>query len=245
MTSDLGTVGDYPGTGIVPVSDSRFATHDIRLASALCPLGFALKLDSQPVAVTLDADRPNRPIITFFHQDESEIPALRAGKISARTVELWWSSPGKYEIEGYDDALMAMHRVHIAREAMISLSKSHNGRVNQNNGQVATRSLHTASIIGACEINPIGYEASTRRWIFGKGAEVISDLIKDFKTDRPNKSDICIDWMRASLTYRDWMAQMVRDPECIPLIEMKDGKKILQISSAMPEKEQRKWMSFL
>lgn len=245
MTDNLGTVGDFPGTGIVPVSDSRFGTNDIRLSSALCCLGFTLKLDSQPVAVTIDADRPNAPIITFFHEDQSQIPGLVAGKISARTVELWWSSPGKYEIEGYDDALKAIHRVHVEREAMISISKVNHGRIELNGSQVATQSLHTASVISACEIKPIGYERTTRRWIFGKGAEVIADLIKNFKTDRPNKGDLCIDWMLEALKYRDWLAKMVRDPDCIPLIEMREGKKILQISAGMDKREQDKWISYL
>ncbi len=245
MADPLGTVGDFPVAGIVPVSDSRFATNDIRLASALCCLGFALKLDAQPVAVTIDADRPNTPIITFFHEDQSTIQGLIAGKISARTVELWWSAPGKYEIEGYDDALKAMHRVHVAREAMIMASKDRSGAPAHQSGQVATSSLHTASIIAACEINPLGYEPTTRRWIFGKGAEVIADLIKNFKTERPNKSDLCIDWMLEALRYRDWLAKMVRNPECIPLIEMRDGKKILQISAGMDKREQEKWISYL
>ncbi len=245
MSDNLGTIGDFPVAGIVPVSDSRFGTSDIRLSSALCCLGFTLKLEAQPVAVTIDADRPNQPIITFFHEDESQIPGLRAGKITARTIELWWSCPGKYEIQGYDDALAAIHRVHVAREAMILASKDRRGAPPHQSGRVATNSLHTASIIAACEIKPLGYEPTARRWIFGKGAEVIADLIKNFKTERPNKSDLCIDWMLEALRYRDWLAKMVRDPECIPLIEMRDGKKILQISAGMDKREQDKWISYL
>ncbi len=245
MSDKLGTIGSFPATGIVPVSDNRFATHDIRLSSALCCLGFGLKLEAQPVAITIDADREQR-IITFFHQDQSEIPNILAGKISARDVELWWSQPGKFEIVGYDDALMAIHRVHVARESMIAASKDHSGRPAYASGQVATSSLHTASIIAACEIKPLGYEPTTRRWIFGNGAEVIAGLVKDFKGEgRPNKNDLCIDWMVEALRYRDWLAKIVRNPENIPVIEIRDGKKILQISAGMPEKEQRKWMSYL
>ncbi len=245
MSDPLGTIGNFPVAGIVPVSDSRFGTNDIRLSSALCCLGFALKLEAQPVAVTIDADRPNTPIITFFHEDQSTIQGLIAGKISARTVELWWSSPGKYEIEGYDDALKAMHRVHVAREAMIMASKAQTSRMAYHNGEIGTKSLHTASIIAACEIKPIGYEIATRRWIFEKGAGIIAEQIRNFKTERPNKSDLCIDWMLEALRYRDWLAKMVRNPECIPLIEMRDGKKILQISAGMDKREQDKWISYL
>ncbi len=245
MPDPLGTIGDFPVAGIVPISDSRFATHDIRLSSALCCLGFSLKIDSQPVAVTLDADNERR-ITTFFHLDQSEIKNIKAGKISARDVELWWSCPGKYEIEGYDDALKAIHRVHVEREAMIGLSKRKLGTIQSNNGQVATSSLHMASIIAACEIKPIGYETSTRRWVFGKGAEVIAGLVKSGgKTERPSKNDLCIDWMLESLRYFDWLAKLLDDPECIPLIEMRDGQKILQISKGMNDREKRKWMSYL
>ncbi len=245
MSDKLGTIGDFPVAGIVPISDSRFATHDIRLSSALCCLGFGLKLESQPVAITIDADREQR-IITFFHEDQSEIPNVRSGKISARDIELWWSQPGKFEIVGYDDALIAIHRVHVERENMIARSKGCPGRTVHTSGQVATSSLHTASIIAACEIKPLGYEPTTRRWIFGKGAELIANLIKDFHPkDRPNKNDLCIDWMLEALRYRDWLAKIVRDPENIPLIEIRDGKKILQISAGMDEREQKKWMSYL
>ena len=104
-----------------------------------------------------------------------------------------------------------------------------------------------ASILAACEIKLKGYERKTRQWIFGKGAEVIANLIKKEgkPKERPLSNDLCIDWMLEALRYHDWLKQLVKDPENIPLIEMRDGGKILQISRDMDEREQRKWISYL
>jgi hypothetical protein len=241
-------IADFPVAGIVPISDSRFATRDIRLSSALCCLGFDVKIGAQPIATTIDAEREQR-IVTFFHEDQSLNTGLQAKKISARDVELWWSAPGKFSIEGYDDALTAIHRLHRERERMIAIAKwPDNLERSQFSGKVATRSLHTAAILASCEIKLVGYESRSRQWIFGKGSEVIADLIKiggKPKDARPLANDLCIDWMLLALRYRDWLARMVKNPDCIPLIEMRDGQKILQISAAMDEREQRKWMTYL
>ena len=237
----LGTVADAP-SGAMPIGDSRFATHDIRLSSALCALGFSLRTDAQPVGVTLDVDKQRR-VIVFFHSDNSAL-----GNFSARDVDLWWHSPsGKYTIVGYDDALIAMRRVHVERARMIDIAKHGPKYKNTATMIVATTSLHSASILAACEIKLIGYDPSGRQWIFSKGAEVVADLIKSGgrPKDRPLENDLCVDWMLESLRYRDWLAKLIRDPECIPMIEMRDGEKILQISSGMNEKDQRKWMSYL
>ncbi len=237
----IGTVADAP-SGATPIADSRFATHDIRLSSALCALGFSLRTDAQPVGVTLDVDKQRR-IIVFFHADNTAI-----GNFSARDVDLWWNSPaGKFTIEGYDDALTAIRRVHVERARMIDLAKHGPKYKNTASMIVATTSLHSASILAACEIKLIGYDPSGRQWIFAQGAEVIADLIKSGgrPKDRPLENDLCVDWMLEALRYRDWLAKLIRDPECIPMIEMRDGEKILQISSGMNEKDQRKWMSYL
>jgi hypothetical protein len=72
------------------------------------------------------------------------------------------------------------------------------------------------------------YDAHTRRWIFGKGAEVIADLITKGgqpKDQRPLSNDLCIDWMLMALKYHDWLKQIVKDPDNIPMIEMRDGER--------------------
>ncbi len=235
------TVANAP-SGNQPIGDSRFATHDIRLSSALCALGFTLRLDAQPIGVTIDADKERR-VVNFFHQDKTTL-----GDFSARDVDLWWNSPsGKYTIVGYDDALTAMRRVHVERAKMIHLAKHGPKYKTTADMIVATTSLHSASILGACEINLIGYDPSGRQWIFAKGAEVIADLIKNGgkPEGRPLSNDLCVDWMLESLKYRDWLAKMIKDPECIPVIEIRDGEKILTISSAMDEREQEKWIARL
>src|SRR5215469_2644043 len=236
-------IGNAP-TGQASVVDSRFCTVNIRLSSALCCFGFGILLDRQPVGVTIDADNDQK-IITFYHSDSSS-----AGyTFTARDIELWWSSPGKYSIEGYDDALKSIHRVFKEREDLIGVMRNPkrlNGELQK--GSVATASLHTASVLASCEIKLVGYEPKTRRWIFSKGAELIAGLIKSGgqpKDQRPISNDLCIDWMLEGLKYHDWLKQIVKDPECIPLIEMRDGERILQISSGMDEREQRKWIARL
>ncbi len=235
------TIANAPA-GLQPIGDSRFATRDIRLSSALCALGFSLRLDAQPIGVTIDADNERR-IVNFFHQDKTSL-----GDFSARDVDLWWNSPsGKYTIVGYDDALTAMRRVHVERAKMIHLAKHGPKYKTITDMIVATTSLHSASILGACEIKLVGYDPSGRQWIFAKGAEVIADLIKNGgkPEGRPLSNDLCVDWMLEALKYRDWLAKMIKDPECIPVIEIRDGEKILTISSAMDEREQEKWVARL
>jgi hypothetical protein len=219
----------------MPIGDSRFATHDIRLAAALCPLGFSLRLDAQPVGVTINADT-QRTVVTFYHHDTNAIRSFTAGD-----VDLWWNSPtGKYSIAGYDDALTAMRRVGVERARMIDVAKRPEKYKPLRKVTVATTSLHTASILSACEIKLIGYDPSGRQWIFNKGAEIISDLIKKGgkpKEQRPLSNDLCIDWMIEWIRYRDWLAKLVKDPECIPMIEMRDGEHSALISRDMNEKD--------
>ncbi len=238
MSDPLGTIADAP-SGIIPelIGDSRFSTSDIRLSAALCALGFTLKLEAQPILVTLDADK-ERTVIKFFHE---AIAILGNLKLEARFVDLWWNSPtGKYTIVGYDDALTAMRRVGVERARMIDVAKRPQKYNPTKNMAVATTSLHTASILSACEIKLIGYDPSGRQWIFSKGAEVISDLIKKGgkpKEQRPLSNDLCIDWMIEWIRYRDWLAKLVKDPECIPMIEIRDGEHSALISRDMNEKD--------
>lgn len=235
------TVAEQPA-GAVPIVESRFGTHDIRLSSALCALGYSLKIDAQPVTVTIDADKEKR-IVTFYHEATSSLCSCEAHKI-----DLWWASPrGKFTIEGYDDALTAMKQVHVSRGEMIHISKHGPKYSPSKEVTLATSSLHTASIIDTCEIKCLGYDVTGRQWIFAKGAEVIWEQIKrgGRPKERPLSNDLCIDWMLESLRYRDFLAKLVRDPECIPTIEMRDGEKTLVISSAMPEREQREWVARL
>ncbi len=241
MSDPLGTIADAP-SGIMPIGDSRFATHDIRLSAALCPLGFLLRLDAQPVGITINADTEKR-VVTFYHQDKTKL-----GNFSARDVDLWWNSPtGKYTIEGYDDALTAMRRVGVERARMIDVAKRPQKYNPTRSAVVATTSLHTASVLAACEIKLIGYDPSGRQWIFNKGAEVVADLIKKGgkPKERPLSNDLCVDWMLEWIRYRDWLAKMVKDPECIPMIEMRDGERSALISRDMNEKDRNQMIARL
>ncbi len=241
MSDPLGTIADAP-SGVMPIGDSRFATHDIRLSAALCPLGFSLRLDAQPVGITINADTEKR-VVTFYHQDKTKL-----GNFSARDVDLWWNSPtGKYTIDGYDDALTAMRRVGVERARMIDVAKRPTKYNPTRSAVVATTSLHTASVLAACEIKLIGYEPSGRQWIFNKGAEVVADLIKKGgkPKERPLSNDLCVDWMLEWIRYRDWLAKMVKDPECIPMIEMRDGERSALISRDMNEKDRNQMIARL
>jgi hypothetical protein len=237
QTDPIGTIAEAP-SGVVPelLGDSRFSTNDIRLSAALCALGFSLKIDSQPILVTLDADK-DRKVIKFFHVGVAVIGNL---KLEARFVDLWWNSPsGKYTIEGYDDALTAMRRVGVERARMIDVAKRPQKYNPTRSAVVATTSLHTASILAVCEIKLIGYDPSSRQWIFAKGAEVISDLIKKGgkPKGRPLANDLCIDWMLAWIWYRDELKKLVDDPENIPFVQMRDGERSALISRDMNEKD--------
>jgi len=241
MPDPLGLVKDAP-SGQVPFVESRFATRNIQLSSALCALGFSLKIDTQPVSITIDADKERR-IATFFHEGNTKL-----GDFLAIHVDLWWNSPpGKYTIVGYDDALTAMKRVHGERARMIDISKRQQKYSSTRNTAVATQSLHSASVLGACEIELIGYDPSSRQWVFSSGAEIICDLIKagGRPKDRPLSNDLCVDWMLEALRYRDWLAKLLRDPDCKPVIQMRDGERTLLISSGMDKREQAKWISHL
>lgn len=236
-----GTIAEAP-SGPIPIADSRFGTRDLKLSSALCALGFSLKLESQPLTVTIDGETRKR-FVTFFHEDSTKL-----GNFSATDVDAWWRAPrGKYTIEGYDDALTAMKRVHQSRWEMLQIMKFGPAYRGARNSSIGTDSLHSASCLSACEIKCIGYEEKSHKWIFGKGSEAVLDQIEKGgrPESRPLSNDLCIDWMLECLRYRDWMVQLIRDPECVPVVEMRDGEKILMISKKMNEKDAAKWISYL
>src|SRR5581483_5593420 len=99
----------------------------------------------------------------------------------------------------------------------------------------------------------IGFEkARPSHFVFPAKAVRVIELLdcaeqsdKTYSDRRDDGMDLCVDWMLWALKYRDWLARMVSDPNCIPMIEMRDGEKVLRISSRMPEKLQREWISYL
>ncbi len=225
----------------------RFTTTDIRLSSALCTLGFLLKLEAQPIDIVHDANTGKDSV--YFCHEPGPIPLGPNDKAEARHVALWWSAPGKYSIAGFDDALRAIARVFRERAIMIIAAKSPTTPNRAAAKDFATESIHAAAIMGACDVPLLGYERPTRRWVFGKrNAEKVAKLIAEGgrPKGRPlEQGDLCIDWMLEALRFHDWLKQIIKDPECIPVIEARDGERILRISSAMPDAEKRKWFSYL
>jgi hypothetical protein len=239
-----------------------FQSSNIRLSSVLCSFGFALRIASEPATVIVDFET-QRPAVIFWHETrlpedspiKKQLPTL-----TALHLGLWWEDPDKYSIEGYDDALRAMRRVFEVREWLIGVIKGRNrtsdvrgqttdGRLMR--GSVTTESLHIASVIKACGIDLLNFHKGT--FIFGKKAAPIAEAIagvearvptRDESAVRPLNSegvDPCIDWMLAALKYRDWLHKIVRQHDCIPLVEKRDGERILRISSAMPKTLRREF----
>ncbi len=233
------TIGNAP-SGQQPIADSRFATHDIRLSSALCALGFSLRTDAQPVGRTINVET-GKEVVVFYHQDKTTM-----GDFSARDVELWWNSPkGKYTIVGYDDALTAIQRVHAERARLLHLAFHGPKYTATQTAIFATTSINEASIVVACDIKLIGYDPSGKQWIFGKGASLIAGLVEKGgrPEDRPLSNDLCIDWMLAALQYRNWLAKFIKDPDNIPMLELRDGERTLMISKGMKESEKEQWIN--
>ncbi len=234
------------------IGGGSFKTQDIRLSSALCTLGFMLRVNEQPVDRTWQANQ-EREIVTFLHDSvnldlERRQTDLKLTKFAAADVELWWTSPrGKYSIDGYDDALNAIQGVFHNRAKMILASKDYKTPSRPMGQDLATGSLHAASIIVSCGHSLLGYERPTKRWIFGKKSVPVIELILKGGTPegRPMENDLCVDWMLEALRYHDWLKKIVKDPNCIPMIEARDGEKILRISSHLPDSEKRKWFSYL
>ncbi len=207
-----------------------------------------------------------RPVVTFWH--ETRLPDASPIKkqlptLTALHLGLWWDEPKKYSVEGYDDALRAMRRVFEMREWLIGVIKGKHrvargttdGRMIR--GSVATESLHIASVIKACDHDLLNFNRGM--FIFGKKAAPITEWIataeQKFGETAQNGAtsstrfldsegvDLCIDWMLAALKYRDWLHKIVRQPDLIPLVEKRDGERILRISSAMPKTLRKEFTS--
>jgi hypothetical protein len=237
-----------------------YPSRNIRLSSALWAMQFYPRVDAEPATYVVDFET-KKPVVTFWH--EHTLPAdapvavtfAKLDKILTAThVGVWWADPGKYSIEGYDDALQAIRRVHEAREWLIGVIKGRfrvAGDGRRQKGSVATESLHVASSIMACDV-PL--EAFDRRtFVFDSKAAPIAALIHEASegasargpalTQRKSVDtfgrDLCIDWMLAALTCRDRLMEFVR--ACIPMIEKSDGDRVLRVSSQMPKTLRREF----
>jgi hypothetical protein len=238
----LGAVGLQP-----------YESRNIRLSSALCAFGFALRINAEPATVIIDYDT-KRPIVAFWHdmtlpvdsKIRQQLPSLTANHLG-----LWWSKPKEFSIEGYNDALLAIRRVFEVREWLIKVVKGairvpHDARNVHNS--VSTQSLHIASIIKATTPEPglLAFDKGT--FVFGPQAAPIAALLDHTSTRAENQhtddgSDRCVDWMVAALKYRDWLHRIVKSKGCVPLIEKRDGDRFLRISSQMPKTLRREFTS--
>jgi hypothetical protein len=243
---------------------------NIRLSSVLCTLGFLLRDDAQPALPIVDFETGKRQVI-FFHKPllppDAEL-AKRLPKLTAALIGLWWSAPAKYSIDGYDDALLAMRRVFETREFLIGVIKGavqFSGDGRKINRSVATESLHIASVIKACGIPLISFHQKT--FVFGPKAAPIAALIAASENEKqstrlenqkvaanlPHSStlqpfnpstppDLCIDWMLWALKYRDWLGRIVRQPDCVPVIEKRDRDCFMRLRADMPKTLRREFV---
>jgi hypothetical protein len=243
---------DAPTGELIPLNDRRYPSSNIRLSAALCAMGFLVRSDAEPCTVTIDVGTSKR-IVTFWHdpQISPESPvAVTLPKLQAVDVDGWWRTPGKYSIDGFDDALTAMRLVQQTREWLLSVIHGTIAVPNRarGRGEVATTSLHVASVLKACGQQLIAFEKRERRFIFPKPAVLLAELIaKDAGRETIGLlgHDYCIDWMLWALKYHDWLLRMVRNPDCIPLLQMRANDRTLQVSSAMPAREQNALISAL
>jgi hypothetical protein len=245
---------DSPNSLLAP-----YPSRNIRLSAALCAMGFALRMDSEPATVVVDFET-KQPVVTFWHEHTlpPDAPVAKTfaaiGKIlTVAHVGIWWANPGKYSIEGYDDALSAMRSVFEARQWLIGVIKGEHQLENArfNKKSIVTESLHVASVIKGCGFPLIGFEkvnARNARFVFSNQASTIAALIErelnsapEAHHPRPPAPDPCVDWMLWALKYRDWLQRIVRDPNCIPMIEKRDGERVCRISSAMPKTLRREF----
>lgn len=238
IAPQMGSVGLQP-----------FETRNIRLSSVLLTFGFELMLDTQPVAVVIDFETEKRAV-SFFHKSflpETSHIKKQLPTLSAFMLEMWWSDPSAFIVEGYQDALLKMRRVFECREWLIGVIKGRHGAANDGRWQknsVFTKSLHAASVIRASDFPLIAFDHGT--FIFKSGAAGIAGLIDAVEnTDQSLRSnteeDSCVDWMLWALKYHDWLKSMVRDPNNIPLIEKRDGERALRISTQMPKTLRREF----
>jgi hypothetical protein len=221
---------------------------------------FVPRVDAEPATSVVDFET-KKPIITFWHEHTLPedapvaITFAAAGKILTAThVGMWWAEPAKYSIEGYDDALQAMRRVHETREWLLGVIKGWRrlmGSQRFARDSVSTSSLHVASAIMACKVPLLAFDRRT--FVFGKEAAPIAALIHEAsqgasatgpaivqrKTIDSFGRDLCIDWMLAALTCRDRLAGFVR--QCVAQIEKRDGNRVLRLSSQMPKTLRREF----
>lgn len=238
-----------------------YASRNIRLSSALWAMQFVPRIESEPATLVVDA-KTQKPVVTFWHEHDMppEAPVYKtfAGRketLKADDVGKWWEEPGKYSIEGYDDALTAMRRVHECREWLIGVIKGKfrvagDGRLQKNS--LTTDSLHVASCIMAAGCPLSAFNRKT--FIFDKKAGALAGLIHDAsesvvgegnsdlqrKTLNEYGRDLCIDWMYAALVCRDRLMGYVK--QCIAQIEQRDGDRVLRLSSQMPKTLRREFM---
>src|SRR5437773_1869623 len=179
QTVSLGSEQTAPQLGAVGLQPHE--SRNIRLSAALCTFGFALMTESQPATVIIDYETKKR-VVCFFHRpllaDDSPIKE-HLPLLSAYMLAMWWADPAKYSIDGYDDALWAMRRVFETREWLIGVIKgkyrvASDGR--RQRGSVSTESLHTASVIRACEVPLLAFDRGT--FVFGPKAAEIAALIE-------------------------------------------------------------------
>jgi hypothetical protein len=225
-----------------------YPSRNIRLSSALWAMQFLPRIKEEPATVVVDFET-KQPVVTFWHEQTMppEAPvAISFAKLDkvlgAGHVGLWWAEPKKYSIEGYDDALQAMRRVHETREWLIGAIKGKHRVAGDGRRQaksVTTESLHIASIILACDCQLLAFDRRT--FVFSNKAAPIAALIHEASEDgrarspsAPNPQratavtfgrDLCVDWMLASLacaidskdlSINAWLAlpsPMVRDPD--------------------------------
>lgn len=221
---------------------------------------FLPRVEAEPATYVVDFET-KKPVVTFWH--EHTLPAdapvavtfAAVDKILTAThVGVWWAEPGKYSIEGYDDALQAIRRVHEAREWLIGVIKGRfrvAGDGRRQKGSVTTESLHIAAAIMACEIPLVAFDRRT--FVFASKAGPIAALIHEASAGASatgpalaqRKSadtfgrDLCIDWMMAALTCRDRLMEFVRS--AIPMVEKTDGDRVLRVSSQMPKTLRREF----
>jgi hypothetical protein len=215
---------------------------------------FVPRVDAEPATLVVDFET-NQKVVTFWHEHTLPLDAPVAisfaalGKtLTATHVGMWWDKPSKYSIEGYDDALRAIRRVHECRQRLIGVIKGEhqlNGDSRLQKDSVATENLHIASSIMACDVPLLGFQRRT--FIFGSKAAPIAALIHEAsegasatgpaiaqrKTIDSFGRDLCIDWMLAGLCCRDQLARFVR--QCTAQIEKRDGDRVLRLSSRMPK----------
>ena len=209
-----------------------------------------VRYTSEPATVLIDFDTQTR-VVSFWHEtnlpDDSiirkQLPALTAPMLG-----LWWTDPTKYSVEGYDDALHAIRRVFEAREWLIKVAKGAarcpgDGRLQRS---TVTESLHIASVIKASGEPLAAFNRGT--FVFStKAARIAAQIELTENSKIPGRTldtegvDPCVDWMLAALKYRDWLGRLVRQKDCVPLIEKRDGERVLRIRADMPKTLRREF----